>query len=258
MCGSASPPARRRGAGVADLGDQHEPGRELTGTPLSGLHHKERWLSFGASLAKGETVKASAARCDVAVSTAFRWRHRFLAAARSDSEVLKGIVEADETYVLESRKGVRGLGRKARRRGGKAKKRGLSREQVPVLMAADRSGTTVSAVLPRVDAAALTAALDPVVAKDALLVSDGGASYPPCAAALGVSHEVLNRSMGERVRGDLHVQTVNSRHSRLKDFLRPRRGIATRYLDNYLSWFHLVGLAPGANDRACLAAAVTR
>ena len=148
----------------------------LSGTPLSGLHHKERWLSFGASLAKGETVKASAARCDVAVSTAFRWRHRFLAAARSDSEVLKGIVEADETYVLESRKGARGLGRKARRRGGKAKKRGLSREQVPVLMAADRSGTTVSAVLPRVDAAALAAALDPVVAKDALLVSDGGAS----------------------------------------------------------------------------------
>ena len=254
----------------------------LSGTPLSGLHHKERWLesrkgarglarhgggaarrrsaAFGASLAKGETVKASAARCDVAVSTAFRWRHRFLAAARSDSEVLKGIVEADETYVLESRKGARGLGRKARRRGGKAKKRGLSREQVPVLMAADRSGTTVSAVLPRVDAAALAAALDPVVAKDALLVSDGGASYPPCAAALGVSHEALNRSMGERVRGDLHVQTVNSsiRHSRLKDFLRPRRGIATRYLDNYLSWFHLVGLAPGANDRACLAAAITR
>ena len=37
--------------------------------------------------------------------------------------------------------------------------------------------------------------------------------------------------MGERVRGDLHVQTVNSRHSRLKDFLRPRRGIATRYLE---------------------------
>ena len=132
----------------------------------------------------------------MAVSTAFRWRHRFLAAARSDSEVLKGIVEADETYVLESRKGARGLGRKARRRGGKAKKRGLSREQVPVLMAADRS----VAVLPRVDAAALTAALAPVVAKDGW--SDGGASYPPCAAALGVSHEALNRSMGERVRGD--------------------------------------------------------
>ena len=39
-------------------------------------------------------------------------------------------------------------------------------------MATDRSGTTFSAVLPRVDAMVLTAALDPVVAKDALLVSD--------------------------------------------------------------------------------------
>ena len=199
----------------------------LTGTPLSGLHHKERWLSFGAALAKGETVQASAARCGVAASTAFRWRHRFLAAARDGSGMLKGIVEADETYVLESRKGARKLGRKARRRDGKAKKRGLSREQVPVLMAADHGGTTFSAVLPGVDTTALTTALEPVMAKDALLVSDAGTSYPGCAVALGVSHETLNRSKGERVRGDLHIQTVNSRHGRLKDFLRPRRGIAT-------------------------------
>ena len=234
------------------------PFNALSGTPLSGLHHKERWLSFGGVAGEGgdgEGLGGALRRggehgVPLASPVSGGGAERFGGA--------QGIVEADETYVLESRKGARGLGRKARRRGGKAKKRGLSREQVPVLMAADRSGTTVSAVLPRVDAAALAAALDPVVAKDALLVSDGGASYPPCAAALGVSHEALNRSMGERVRGDLHVQTVNSRHSRLKDFLRPRRGIATRYLDNYLSWFHLVGLAPGANDRACLAAAVTR
>ena len=36
-------------------------------------------------------------------------------------------------------------------------------------------------------------------------------------------------------------------HSRLKDFA---SSPWHRYLDNYLSWFHLVGLAPGANDRA--------
>ena len=94
----------------------------LSGTPLSGLHHKERWLSFGASLAKGETVKASAARCDVAVSTAFRWRHRFLAAARSDSEVLKGIVEADE-IATSWRAGRARAGWDARHGGGAARRR---------------------------------------------------------------------------------------------------------------------------------------
>ena len=112
----------------------------LTGTSLSGLHHKERWLAFGASLAEGETIKEAAARCGIAPSTAHRWRHRFLAAVRQAPDRLAGIVEVDETFVLESRKGERKLDRKPRRRGGKAKKRGLSREQVPILVAADRGG----------------------------------------------------------------------------------------------------------------------
>ena len=47
-------------------------------------------------------------------------------------------------------------------------------------------------------------------------------TYPSRAAMLWVGHESLNRSMGKRVRVDPHVRTVNSRHSRLKDFL-PRR-----------------------------------
>ena len=90
----------------------------LTGTALSGLHHKERWLSFGESLAEGETIRASAARCGIAPSTAHRWRHRFLEAVRQAPDRLAGIVEADETFVLESRKGERKLNRKPRRRGG--------------------------------------------------------------------------------------------------------------------------------------------
>jgi len=89
----------------------------LTGTPLARLRKKERWLDFGQSLSEGETVAASAERCGVAVSTAFRWRHRFLRAAKNPTRLLSGIVEVDETYILSSRKGERRLGRKARRRG---------------------------------------------------------------------------------------------------------------------------------------------
>lgn len=228
----------------------------LTGTALSGLHHKERWLDFGRSLAAGETVRGSAERCDLAVSTAFRWRHRFLRGAKAGVEKLRGIVEADETFVLASRKGERNLGRNPRKRGGKAKKRGLSHEQVPILVAADRSGATLSAVLPAVTAEALQDVLGPVVEKDALLVSDGCTSYPPCARALGISHEVLNLSAGERVRGEMHIQTVNSRHEQIKTFLRRHRGVATKYLDNYLRWFHLTVLTGRPTPRACLGAAM--
>jgi transposase-like protein len=112
----------------------------LTGTPLARLRKKELWAAFAAGLGDGDTVKGAAARCGVADTTSFRWRHRFLAAVKSGSVKLKGIVEADETYVLTSCKGAKKLDRKARKRGGVAKKRGLSpkrdlaKEQVPILV----------------------------------------------------------------------------------------------------------------------------
>ena len=161
----------------------------------------------------------------------------------------------DETYVLKSQKGERNPGRKARHRGGKASKRGLSDEQVPVLVAADRSGTTASTVLPAVNADTLRSAIEPVVDKDIVLVTDGHRAYPPCAAALGVHHEALNLSGGNRVRDVFHIQTVNNRHSQLKNFLRRYRGVATKYLDNDLRWFQRLELE-NASPRACLATAI--
>jgi hypothetical protein len=88
------------------------------------------------------------------------------------------------------------------------------------------------------------------------MVTDGAKFYQTCARALGVSHAVLNLSAGERVRGELHIQTVNSRHESLKTFLRPHRGIATKYLDSYLRWFHLAGLKHTPTPRSCLNAAI--
>lgn len=211
----------------------------LTGTPLAGLRHRELWLEFAGCLRDGDTVRGTAAACGVAKTTAFRWRHRFLASATGGSPILSGIVEADEAFFLSSCKGERDLDRPARHRGGKATKRGLSNEQVPVLVAADRSGASVSAVLAELTSAEIKAVLEPVIAHDALLVTDGAVYYPKVAAELGINHEALNLSAGERVRGDLHIQTVNSRHERLKGFVRRFRGVASKYLPNYVRWFDM-------------------
>jgi transposase-like protein len=142
----------------------------LTGTPLAGLHYPDRWQDQARALISGETIAKAATRCGVDYTTAFRWRHRFLEALNRDKPVrLFGIVEADETFVLESFKGKRrGLPRAARKRGGKAGKRGLSAEQIPVLVARDRTGATIDAVLPRLDAASITTVLGQVI------------SRPPC------------------------------------------------------------------------------
>ena len=84
-------------------GDCRRSFNALTGTPLARLRMKERWASQIQALITGESLVKAAKRCDVDVTTAFRWRHRFLSAPALDKPgQLTGIVEADETYILES------------------------------------------------------------------------------------------------------------------------------------------------------------
>ena len=67
--------------------------------------------------------------------------------AIQQSNKMNGIVEADEMYFLESFKGQRHVPRAARKRGGKAAKRGTSKEQIPVLVIRDRHGETDDRIL---------------------------------------------------------------------------------------------------------------
>lgn len=211
----------------------------LTGTPLSRLHKRSKWLDQVQALRDGQTLRNVARNLTIHLSTAHRWRHRFLAEPRAiQPQALTGIAEADETFFLLSFKGKRsGLERLARKRGGKAVARGLSHEQVPVLVARDRSGVTMDCVLNATNGTALSAALKPFVARDVVLCTDGSKAFAGAARELGVEHHAVNLSAGIRVDGAWHVQNVNAYHSRLKGWIYKFRGVATRYLANYLGWF---------------------
>jgi transposase-like protein len=134
----------------------------LTGTPLARLHLRSKWMGQAQALSEGLTLSQVARRLGVAQSTAFRWRHRFLACPKSvQARQLVGIAEADESYFLVSCKGQRELLRKARRRGGKALAGCKGSEYTPVLMARDRAGATASLILETNKAASVQAALHP-------------------------------------------------------------------------------------------------
>lgn len=219
----------------------HKTFNALTGTPLAHLREKPKWLNYLAAMAQSLTVRQSASDTGVHRNTSFRWRHRFLSwITRDRPSTLHGITEADETYLLESEKGKRNLNlnRKARKRGGNATKRGISDEQVCVLVARDRSGQTLDFVTGNgsLTKTLLTAALKRVLDSDALLVSDANPTYTAFCHAEGISHEVVNLSQGLRVKGAYHVQNVNAYHSRFKQWLEHFHGVATKYLPNYLGW----------------------
>jgi transposase-like protein len=215
----------------------------LSGTPLAQLHKRELWIGHAQALVDGISLRKAASRLDVHLTTAFRWRHRFLTAPKTlKPKVLDGTVEADETYFLHSEKGSRKLKRAARKRGGKAAKRGLSKEQVPVLIARDRNKATTDEILADRSAQSILAALEPLIAKSAVLVSDGAQAYRAFANRASLAHVPLNLSAGEHSWGIYHIQNVNSYGSRLKGWMRRFNGVATKYLDSYLGWHR-------ANDR---------
>ena len=230
----------------------HKSFNALTGTSLARLRKKACWLRYGEALATGMSLAKAAAHCGVHLTTSFRWRHRFLRAPAATREALGGVVEADETFFRRSHKGSRRWrrgdappGRRPHRRGQRAGKRGLSAEQVPALIARDRAGHTADAVLPDLGAAAIGAALGPVVAGDAVLCSDGAKAYATFAAERGIHHEPINVAAGVRVRdGAFHIQNVNAYHGRLKGWMGRFNGVATRYLPTYLAWRRTLERAP--------------
>lgn len=210
----------------------------LTGTPLARLRRKERWADYSQALIEGLTVRKAAKRCGVAKSTSFRWRHRFLTAlADLKATGLTGIVEADETYFPLSFKGSRHLPRPPHRRGHATHQRGTGEDQVPILVLRDRHGATTDFKLTVATQLEEAPVIGQVVASDAVLCTDGGASLKGAARQAGIAHRAVNLSAGIRVlAGVYHIQNVNAYDSRLKTWMKRFHGVATKYLENYLGW----------------------
>lgn len=206
-------------------------------------------------MAEGQSVRNSAKVCEVHRNTTLLWRHRFLALPNAQkAQSLVGIAEADETYFLESFKGQKkGMPRKPHKRGSKASKRGLSEEQIPVLICRDRTGSTSDFVLKRADKTHICAALKPLLANDAVLCTDSGKALGAAAREIGITRRPINLAAGIKVVGKVyHVQS-----SRLKEWMIRFHGVATHNLANYLGWRRMIDPAHRTlSPRAVLFAAL--
>ena len=226
----------------------------LTGTPLAKLKCREKWLDMAESLSQGESLTECQERCGIARKTALRWRHRMLgtAARRTKSTKLGGTTEMDTTFVRESRKGSRKPeeGKKPRKRGGPIGGGKL----LPVLMAVQRGGDMMAALLRSEAADAVRYAIGDALARGAVIVTDSAKNFGRTFRRMGVHHEKVNIAKHQRVRGPYHIQTINGLHARFKQFMARFNGVATKYLPNYLEWFRTVEFGHCSARLSCFSA----
>lgn len=213
---------------------------DLTNTPIHRTKYPEKWASYLQAMEQGYSLRKCAELVGISLQASFEWRHKILhALSQIKTQTLEGIVEADETYVLCSEKGKRKLARKARKRGGVAKKRGISDEQVCVLVARDRTKATVAevATFGRLSAATLDQLLTSRLQSGVILCTDEEPTFRKYAREQKLPHEKVNPGKKRYVTKEIyHIQNVNAYHERFKTFLHHFRGVATKYLNHYVAY----------------------
>ncbi|WP_372813307.1 IS1595 family transposase [Paenibacillus sp.] len=216
---------------------------DLTNTPLQRTRRPHLWVRFIECMIEGFSLRkcAELLHDEVTHVTLFYWRHKILSALKQfPTETFQGIIEMDETYFLFSEKGKRNMTeRKPRKRGGKAKYRGISNDQVCVLVARDRQKTTFSGVLGRgrIRTTKLDEAIGEYLSDSNVLCTDSWRAFSSYANTKGLAHYRFKSDGKQRVKGVYHIQNVNSYHSRLKRWIDRFNGVATKYLQHYLAWF---------------------
>ena len=243
-----------------------------TGTVLERIRRPEKLLAVLRDMMSTSPRSCRAlARClELDKTTVWRWRLSLLQALiGAGASELNGIVEADEKFFRESRKGSREWvdhERDPTRHAEPDRPRwrdfrrlrllfpaGLSAWQIPVLTLTDRTGARRADVLPDRRATSLVSRLEAHVGQDAVLCTDDDSAYDLFARQRAMPHYRLHPKKGPRVIAKaFHMQTVNNLHSRFETFMKPFCGPATKNLPAYAAWFvsRLVGNQQDAENAA--------
>jgi transposase-like protein len=213
---------------------------DFTNSPIARSRYPEKWVLFAECMLKNMCLKETAKELGITKTTAFYWRHKILKALQKiDLEPFEGITEADETFFLFSEKGQKHItGRKPRKRGGLASLRGLSHEQVCVMVAYGRDKDRVLSMVActgQISQKSIDRVIGPFVGPSMVLCTDANRGYRPYCKKKQI--QLVQLKKDQRKHGIYHIQNVNSYHSGLKKWMRMFNGVASKYLDGYLAWF---------------------
>lgn len=202
------------------------------------------WQQFMECMLHGMSVRKTAKVCDIHYNTAFLWRHKLLDALqiKDDEVTLSGTVQQDELFFPISYKGnhakstIFTMPRDAHHRGKEVHVRGLSKEQTCVPCGLDRTGAAISKITNtgNPNAEAIDSLFGGRIEEGSTCVTDKSKAYPEYARKNNLNLVQLRDK--ESRAGEFNIQGVNSYHSGIRRFLRPFNGVATKYLNNYLTW----------------------
>lgn len=203
------------------------------------------WQRVISDTVHGHSIGYTAARLNLNHQTVFNMRHKILLSLQQMPEasavVLGDVSELDETFVFECYKGKplpETLGRKARKHGAKAQKRGISNEYICICTGIQRGSCAyaLSANRAKPDAEKLAGLYKEHIVQGTLVLCDGLKSYRVLPTVAECTVKDCSGINGDKKRF-YHLNTVNSFHSYIKQRYRFYCGVANKYLNRYNALF---------------------
>ena len=183
------------------------------GTVMAGSHITLRqWIqAFMLMCSSKKGISALQLQRNLGLHTyksAWHLAHRIRLAMKEKvlSNMLKGIVEVDETYV----------GGKPRKGNGETNKRGRGTKKSSVITMVERNGKSVSFPIEKVDKKTLRSAINGSVDKRSTIMTDEWKGYNGVGANFNGGHLSVNHSAGEYANGDISTNTAESYFALLK------------------------------------------
>ncbi|MCT4616033.1 MAG: hypothetical protein N4A49_14310 [Marinifilaceae bacterium] len=197
----------------------------LTNTPLARLRRKGHWLDYAECLKSSLTIREAAAECEINASTSFRWRHRFLQNSKFiKAKKLGGIVEKSFLKLKESFKGSRD----------KNLVRKKNRKNIYIIYDLDRNNNQYDITNKGFDLKTIDSNFRKLIMKDSLVFINKEEVFVKFAKDKSFKHSYFSKKKdslaspqkSERYK-NIFINWINNKF----------KGVATRYLENYVSWY---------------------
>ncbi|CAG5076251.1 IS1595 family transposase [Parvicella tangerina] len=235
----------------------------LSGTCVHGLHKRELWTRFIEFTLESMSIRKICEELNISRQTCLDWRHKLLTSINEVfTKEFHGIVEMDDMLMRLNQKGRREdfieesrrtktitnrYGNRVSMRLKGNRKRGISRDQVSVLLTVDRYGTVGTGMLKRgkMDSNSLNRVfgngLLSRLNSDNTIVTDEAKAYVSVLNACGFDHEHINAGNKQWTKGIYHLNTLNNADGRFKKWIKYHfSSVSTKYLHNYLGYFKML------------------
>lgn len=210
------------------------------GTCLAGLKKKSLWQSYIMAFLRGLSIRKAAQEVGVCIQTSFRWRHRLLASVSCYlPQSLGGIIESSDFQLPFSRKGQH------RNNSSYVKsdisESGKTLESVSIILSVCRGKQESVSSVVKADSLnneLVKKAITGKILHGSVHITKDTIPYAQCNSQEVIEH-ICAKSKGKpKKREPVNLNTALQNQIAFLEFLNPFRGVATKYLQNYLNWYH--------------------